>query len=223
MRINSKSSINKNRCQLFKCNCRHNWVKAFKTMKQASLIYQYVSISLPVCHVWSSVCLSWKLRASGATTETMECPQPSDNNGVMLSSEYTPTKEVIHIQHSAYVPHGRNNWNIEVKCRRKNNSKWYDVGKLCRNAKVLMKHNDVQLQLGSPRSDVVVAAFGCPGNGDGKRMQLAAFGKNVSSGSRVQVNAYLLDDTSPSFQVSPPTPAPIPPIQRDLTKWYSLV
>ena len=140
------------------------------------------------------------------TAETMDkmgYPEHSnDPDKVMLSSEYIPKKEDTLMQHSAYVPQGKHNWKMEVKCRRKNNNKWYDVAKLCRNAKVLMKHNDVQLQLGSPRSDVVVAAFGCPGNGDGKRMQLAAFGKSVSSGNRVQVNAYLLDDTSPAFQVS---------------------
>ena len=68
-------------------------------------------------------------------------------------------------------------------------------------AKVQLKHNDIEVTLPYLQEDVEIAAFGRPGKDDKKRMQMAIFAKRPKLGRDWKIWVYLVDDTSPAFEV----------------------
>ncbi len=69
------------------------------------------------------------------------------------------------------------------------------------DAKVLDKHNDIEVILPPLQEDLEVAAFGIPGNDDQKRMQMAIFGKKPTQGNDWKIRVYLVDDTITAVKV----------------------
>ena len=68
-------------------------------------------------------------------------------------------------------------------------------------AKVQLKHNDIEVTLPSLQENVEIAAFGRPGKDDKKRMQMAIFAKRPRQGRDWKIWVYLVDDTSPACEV----------------------
>ena len=113
------------------------------------------------------------------------------------------------IEHSCLMTPG-NEWDMEVKCRpishgaqgvsnQRNN--WRSLMMVYPEAKVQLKHNDIEVTLPSLQEDVEIAAFGRPGKDDKKRMQMAIFAKRPKQGRDWKIWVYLVDDTSPACEV----------------------
>ena len=103
-----------------------------------------------------------------------------------------------------------NEWDMEIKCRsilhgsqgvsnQRNN--WRSLMVVYPEAEVQLKHNDIEVTLPSLQEDVEIAAFGRPGKEDKKRMQIAIFAKRPKQGKEWKIWVYLVDDTSPAFEV----------------------
>lgn len=104
-----------------------------------------------------------------------------------------------------------NKWNIMVKCRtvpnncegktRKTNP-WRNVAEVYTDAIVKEKHNDIEVTLPTPCEGTEIAAFGIPGKGDQKRMQMAIFGGKPTQGRDWTIRVYLIDDSTIAFKVT---------------------
>ncbi len=78
---------------------------------------------------------------------------------------------------------------------------WRNVEEVYPDAKVLDKHNDIEVTLPCLLEDLEVAAFGIPGNDDQKRMQMVIFGKKPTQGNDWKIRVYLVDDTITAVKV----------------------
>ena len=91
-----------------------------------------------------------------------------------------------------------------MKCRdsQQSSSRWKNLHNHFPNAKVVETKTDLIVDLNqSPcPTNFVLAAFGTPGEGSRKRMQLITFAKRWPKG-RVEVSVFLIDDTQNAFEV----------------------
>ena len=126
-----------------------------------------------------------------------------------IKSWVVPLHLIILIEHFCLITPG-NERDIKVKCRpilhgaqgvsnQRNN--WRSLMVAHPEAEVQLKHNDIEVTLPSLQEDVEIAAFGRPGKGDKKRMQIAIFAKRPKLGKDLKIWVYLLDDTNPAFEV----------------------
>jgi len=104
-----------------------------------------------------------------------------------------------------------NKWNIMVKCRTipshcvgktPKTSGWRNVTEVYPDARVVEKHNDIEVTLPTLCEDIEIAAFGIPGNDDQKRMQMAIFGRKPTQGRDWKIRVYLIDDSTIAFKVT---------------------
>ena len=104
-----------------------------------------------------------------------------------------------------------NKWNIMVKCRKVpshwdektgKTSRWRNVTEVYPDARVVEKHNDIEVTIPTPCEDTEIAAFGISGNDDQKRMQMAIFGRKPTQGRDWNIRVYLIDDSTIAFKVT---------------------
>ena len=104
----------------------------------------------------------------------------------------------------------RNKWDMEVQCSPMSHGaqdafnqryNWGSLMVVSPEAKVQLKHNDIEVTLPSLQENVEIAAFGRPGKDDKKRMQMAIFAKRPKQGRDWKIWVYLVDDTSPACEV----------------------
>ena len=81
-------------------------------------------------------------------------------------------------------------------------SRWRNVTEVCSDARVVEKHNDIEVTIPTPCEDTEIAAFGIPGNDDQKRMQMAIFGRKPTQGRDWNIRVYLIDDSTIAFKVT---------------------
>ena len=103
-----------------------------------------------------------------------------------------------------------NEWDVEVKCRpilhgaqdaSNQIDNWRNLIAVYTEAKVHLKHNDIEVSLPSVREDVEIAPFGRSGRDDKKKMQMAIFAKRPKQGEDYNIWVYLVDDISPACEL----------------------
>ena len=103
-----------------------------------------------------------------------------------------------------------NKWDMEVKCSPMSHGaqdafnqryNWGSLMVVYPEAKVQLKHSDIEVTLPSLQEDVEITAFGRPGKDDKKRMQMAIFAKQPKQGRDWKIWVYLVDETSPACEV----------------------
>jgi len=108
------------------------------------------------------------------------------------------------MEHSA-VQGPNSQWNLEVKCRVRDNKactkRWDNIWNFYPDAKVELKHNWIELSISSPSRDHEFAVFGTPKTEDKKRMQMAIFGRKPMQGIHWHICVTLFDDTLMAFKV----------------------
>jgi len=94
-------------------------------------------------------------------------------------------------------------WDLEVKYRQRGNTtkRWVNIWNFYPDAKVELKHNEVELTISSPNEDHEFAVFGRPEIEDKKRMQMGIFGGKPTQGKHWHIFVTLFDDTMIAFKV----------------------
>ena len=121
-----------------------------------------------------------------------------------------PSPLPVLIEHCCLRDSG-NKWNIMVKCRKllshsqgktQKTGPWRNITEVYPDARVLEKHNDIEVTIPTLCEDLEIAAFGIPGNDDQKRMQMAIFGRKPTQGKDWKIRVYLIDDSTIAFKVT---------------------
>lgn len=81
-------------------------------------------------------------------------------------------------------------------------SPWRNITEVYPDARVVEKHNDIEVTIPTLGEDLEIAAFGIPGKNDQKRMQMAIFGRKPTQGKDWKIRVYLIDDSTIAFKVT---------------------
>lgn len=79
--------------------------------------------------------------------------------------------------------------------------RWVNVWYFYPDAKVELKHNEIELTISSPNEDHEFAVFGTPEIKDKKRIQMGIFGGKPTQGKHWNIFVILFDDTMMAFKV----------------------
>ncbi|XP_068754722.1 uncharacterized protein [Montipora capricornis] len=118
-------------------------------------------------------------------------------------------QDTVSIEHSCLVNAG-NTWIIDVKCRPKQSlvkaqtgqsDRWRSLKEVYPDAKIVHKHNDIEVTLPVLPEDIEIAAFGRPGKNDKKRMQMVVLAEQPRQGQDWKILIYLVDDTTTACKV----------------------
>ena len=121
-----------------------------------------------------------------------------------------PSPLPVLIEHCCLRDSG-NKWNVMVKCRKllshsqgrtQKTGPWRNIAEVYPDARVVEKHNDIEVTIPTLCEDLEIAAFGIPGNDDQKRMQMAIFGRKPTQGKDWKIRVYLIDDSTIAFKVT---------------------